>query len=93
MDTSSVKIKKSNIAVYVVMVIIIIVSVHLNKNVTTIKNIISNFSIPFIMMFFGLSWQEMRRTNKIILLLVGIIWFGYISLHYLIGFHNPYWGN
>ena len=85
--------KKSNIVVYVIMTILIIVSLFLNKNYSTTKNILSNFIVPSIMIVFGLSEQNMSKIYKIILLLLGSIWFAYMALHYIIGFHNPYWGN
>lgn len=85
--------KKSNIVVYVIMTILIIVSLFLNKNYSTTKNILSNFITPSIMIVFGLSEQNMSKIYKIILLLLGSIWFAYMALHYIIGFHNPYWGN
>ncbi|HRN43719.1 MAG TPA: hypothetical protein PLH20_02825 [Flavobacterium sp.] len=81
-------------AVYIVMLIIISFSIQMNKGYSiTPKEILSNFAIPTFMMFFGLSWEGINEINKRLLLVIGSIWFTYISLHYLVGFHNPYWGN
>ena len=81
-------------AVYIVMLIIISFSIQMNKGYSiTPKEILCNFAIPTFMMFFGLSWEGINEINKRLLLVIGSIWFTYISLHYLVGFHNPYWGN
>jgi len=85
---------KRKTIVYIIMLIIIISSIQLNKSYdTTAREVLSNFAIPTFMVFFGLSWEGLNNTNKVILVVIGGIWFTYISLHYLVGFHNPYWGN
>lgn len=94
MDPSKVTISKSRVVVYLIMIAIVLASLQINRNyASTTRNILTNFGLPAMLVFFGLSWNDLSRISRGFLLVIGSIWFLYISLHYVIGFHNPYWGN
>lgn len=89
-----VTLNKSRATVYIIMLIVIVFSILMNKgHAITAGEILSNFVIPTFIIFFGLSWKGLSNITKGVLIVIGSIWFTYISLHYLVGFHNPYWGN
>ena len=94
MDSRKIKINRSRVIVYVIMIVIIIASLQINKAyASTTRNILSNFGAPATLLFFGLSWNDLSRMSRVFFLVIGSFWFLYISLHFLVGFHNPYWGN
>lgn len=89
-----ISITKFKVLLYTIMIAVIIISLYVNKNFqSTPRNILNNFVIPSFLVFFGLSCESLNEIYKIVLLVTGGLWFIYIALHYLIGFHNPYWGN
>ncbi len=89
-----VTLNKSRAIVYIIMLMVIVFSVQMNRGYAmTSGEIVSNFVIPTFIIFFGLSWKGLSNITKGVLIVIGSVWFTYISLHYLVGFHNPYWGN
>lgn len=56
-----------------------------------ISNILFNYSQPLFLLFLGIC--RFPRWIKVVLLFLGYILYGYMCLYYMIGFHNPYWGN
>lgn len=89
-----INITKFKFLLYTVMIAVIMISLYVNRNFqSTPRNILNNFLIPSFLVFFGLSWETLSKLSKIVLVTIGSIWFIYIALHYLIGFHNPFWGS
>lgn len=41
----------------------------------------------------GFVLPPQKRLAATVLLLLTILWQGYLILHFLLGFHNPFWGN
>lgn len=91
MHSEKLTINKPKFFVYIAMIGIIVASLIVNRDLSTTRHIISNFVVPSMLLHFGLL-QE-KRAARVILLITGLIYFGYITLYYLIGFHNPNWGN
>ena len=86
-----VALNKSRAIVYIIMLMVIGFSVQMNRGYAmTSGEIVSNFVIPTFMIFFGFSWEGLNNIMKGVLMVIGSIWFTYISLHYLVGFHNPF---
>lgn len=56
-------------------------------------DIIGNFLFPTIMILLGMYLRNLKKGVRYLLLGVFGFYFGYLALHYLIGFHNPLWGN
>ncbi|WP_368251430.1 hypothetical protein [Enterococcus sp. 2201sp1_2201st1_B8_2201SCRN_220225] len=78
---------------------IVAVSFYVNKdimadprNANISSNLLQNFELPLFSLFFGICFV-MPKALKRLLLAFGFFTFGYLALHYLIGFHNPYWLN
>lgn len=57
------------------------------------SNVFLNYVIPQMLLFFGLYIRKMNPYLRGFILILGVIWFGYMMLHDLIGFHNPLWEN
>ncbi len=86
-----VALNKSRAIVYIIMLMVIGFSVQMNRGYAmTSGEIVSNFVIPTFMIFFGFSWEGLNNIMKGVLIVIGSIWFTCISLHYLVGFHNPF---
>ncbi len=81
--------------VYVVMVAIIWSSLIINRQYeSSPDNILMNFGMASMGLVLGLSFFDaLGKKTKTVLIIIGTIYFIYISLYYLIGFHNPHWGN
>ncbi len=63
----------------------------LNQNIRS--DLLFNYSFPLLICMLGLFIKEIPRWGRIVTLSFGFMIFGYLALHYLIGFHNPYWEN
>lgn len=88
------------IAILVILFLVVIVSGFLNhgimtdpRNDNTSSDLWLNYLIPFSLCFLGLCIKKLPNWVRILLLFTGFFYFGYLALHYLIGFHNPYWEN
>lgn len=69
-------------------------SLWLNRNLgSATEDIIINYSVSFFPIFISLTFQDIQKKVRYTIGIFGLIWFIYIALHYLVGFHNPYWGN
>lgn len=89
-----INITKFNFLLYTVMIAVIMISLYVHRSFqSTPRNLLNNFLIPSFLVFFGLSWENLSKLAKVILVTIGSLWFIYIALHYLIGFHNPFWGS
>jgi uncharacterized protein YybS (DUF2232 family) len=55
------------------------------------SNLWLNYTVPFTLCFLGLCAKQLSRWVRILILALGFFGFSYLALHYLIGFHNPYW--
>ena len=82
-----------------VLVLIVVVSFYVNKdimadplNANISSNLLQNFELPLFSLFFGICFIMPPALQRL-LLAFGIFTFGYFTLYYLIGFHNPYWLN
>ena len=57
------------------------------------------FNVSFLLtsgLFLGICGFVLRPQKRLaatLLLLLTILWQGYLILHFLLGFHNPFWGN
>lgn len=88
------KIKKRDLIVYLFLIIVIGTAVNLNIGKgDDIRNIIRNFVPGSVFIFLGLSWKRLSKKMRVAYLIFGIGLLSYMSLHYLIGFHNRHWGN
>ncbi|PEH49127.1 hypothetical protein [Enterococcus faecium] len=68
------------------------ISLFLNRQTDErITNILFNYSQPLFLLFLGSC--RFQRWVKLVLLFLGFILYSYMCLYYMIGFHNPYWGN
>ncbi|MFC6463536.1 hypothetical protein ACFP65_00765 [Marinilactibacillus sp. GCM10026970] len=91
-----IKITIRDALIYIGILITIEISLRINLDKgDNIQNILMNFLPGAGLMFLGLSIEhkDMSKTIRIIVLSLAIFWLGYISLYYLIGFHNHHWGN
>nr|KAF1295040.1 hypothetical protein BAU18_03195 [Enterococcus diestrammenae] len=72
---------------------IVLISLYLNwEKEPDIKNLLLNFLLPAILLTSGVALPPKdHKIAKWIFILLGSFWFGYISLYYLIGFHNHLW--
>lgn len=72
---------------------IILASVFLNwEKEPDMANLLMNFTPPTVLLLAGvLLPPKDHKIAKWIFILLGSFWFGYISLYYLIGFHNHLW--
>lgn len=95
-------IDKKRITGLVIMAGIILVSGYINADIMSdpaneniSSNLYDNFALPSLLLVSSLMIKEVAESKYIkwILLILGLFLFGYMSLHYLIGFHNPYWEN
>lgn len=80
-------------------VLIVALSYYINyaimadpRNVNISSDLLQNFELPLFALFFGICFV-IPKALKLILLVFGMFTFGYLTLYYLIGFHNPYWLN
>ncbi|EEV29054.1 MULTISPECIES: hypothetical protein [Enterococcus] len=62
-----------------------------NQNIRS--DLLFNYSFPLLIGMLGLFIKEIPRWGRIVTLSFGFMIFGYLAMHYLIGFHNPYWEN
>lgn len=86
--------KKIKWGIVIVAVLLLSASLVLGTRSThSAKQVVRNFMIPTILLYFGLSEHEINKLAKLNLVILGLIWFGFIALYYLIGFHNPNLGN
>lgn len=51
----------------------------------------TNLGLPVLFLLLPSLMNEKYRKSRLLLFLLGILWFGYITLYYLIGFHNYRW--
>lgn len=88
------KVRKRELAVYLFLFILIGAAVNLNIGKDDdIWNVVRNFVPGSVFLFLGLSWKRLSKKMKVAYLIFGIGLLGYMSLHYLVGFHNRHWGN
>ncbi|EIW2162958.1 TPA: hypothetical protein ACOIT9_002840 [Enterococcus faecalis] len=93
--------------VIIVIGLIVIVSWYTNigimsdqKNKYISGNLYENFALPCFLFLYALCLANNDSGNSKKRLIIkwglgtlGIVWLIYTILHYLIGFHNPYWEN
>lgn len=98
---------KKRAVIIVVIGLIVIVSGYINvdimsdpKNKYISGNLYENFALPCFLFLYALCLanNDSENSKKRFIIkwglgTLGIIWLIYTSLHYLIGFHNPYWEN
>ncbi|MDR2832245.1 MAG: hypothetical protein LBV67_00855 [Streptococcaceae bacterium] len=89
---------KKRIFLAFALLVIIFISWLMNKdlmndprNANIRSNLFENYVLPTFLLLSGVFVRDVKKFWRIILLIIGIVGFGYLSLHYLIGFHNPYW--
>lgn len=51
------------------------------------------FVVPGILLAFSIYYQRMNKYLRYFLFFFGLGLFFYLSAVFIIGFHNPYWGN
>ncbi|WP_208559495.1 hypothetical protein [Marinilactibacillus kalidii] len=93
---TKITITKRDALIYLGMLIIVGVSININlAKDDNVRNIIMNFLPGLGFAFMGLSVEhkDIGKKFRITLLVLACLFFGYISLYYLIGFHNHHWGN
>ncbi len=56
-----------------------------------ISSMAMNLGLPAMFLLLPSLMNEKYRKSRLVLFLLGIFWFGYITLYYLIGFHNYRW--
>lgn len=80
------------IIVYIVLVLGIASSYLMNlHNGTPLDQIISNYGFSVVGMIFPVILKPGHKYWKAFLFIVSMVWFIYLLLYYLIGFHNPHW--
>ena len=57
------------------------------------SDVLYNYLLPLLFLIVPELFIGMPKTIKWLLRLLGGLWFAYLLLFYLIGFHNPAWGN
>lgn len=84
----------------VLLSIIILISFFTNKNNLLVplndrilRDFAFGYAMPLWLLFVGTFIVKPKRFIRVIMLALGFFWFGYVALHFLIGFHNPYWGS
>lgn len=89
----SVKNNKQMITVVMIELSIVLVSIGLNwHKEPDLRNLLRNFLLPAIILALGVGMNRRQyQYSKWMVSLLGLVWFGYISLYYLIGFHNDNW--
>ncbi|MFC6464845.1 hypothetical protein ACFP65_07680 [Marinilactibacillus sp. GCM10026970] len=82
------------LVLYISIVFLIGASLVINNwyNAPT-SEILMNYLLPTMLIVFGIEIEEYRKASRLIMIFLGLLFFIYIAVHYLIGFHNPYWGN
>lgn len=63
------------------------------ENAGISSNLFLSYAPPQMLLFLSIFSRKMNPYLRAFCLLLGVIWFGYLMLHYLIGFHNPMWEN
>lgn len=82
--------KKSYLYISIVTIFVIGICYFLSHtHGISLLKIVNNFIIPFLLITVGVSIN--RVPIKLTVVVVGIVWYTYIILHYTIGFHNPFW--
>lgn len=78
--------------------IIILISFFTNKdnllvplNDRILRDFVFGYAMPACLLFVGTFIAKPKKFIRVIILGLGFFWFGYVALHFLIGFHNPYW--
>ncbi|MFC6463641.1 hypothetical protein ACFP65_01295 [Marinilactibacillus sp. GCM10026970] len=82
--------------VYLICLIVLAISVYINVEMgDTTRSVIFSYLPGFFALFVGLSGKDkvITKAFRAIVLFLAFLWLGYMALHYLIGFHNPFWGN
>ena len=87
---------RKRLTILTLMFVIVGISLGLNdkimkdpQNQNIRSDLLFNYSFPLLICMLGL----LPRWGRIVTLSFGFMIFGYLALHYLIGFHNPYWEN
>lgn len=80
------------IIIYIVLILGIVSSYLMNlNNRTPPDRIILNYLASVLSMVFPVILKPGHKYLKIFIFTIGSIWFVYLLLFYLTGFHNPYW--
>ena len=87
------EVKKGHVFVLIITALIIYacytVSVPYNIPLLFIAR---NFVIPTLLILVGISKDTSSLPVRLAWFIPGIVLYSYMTLHYIIGFHNPYWG-
>lgn len=94
MNKDNLKASSTTISLFVILMSVLPLSLYVNRIYDdSIKNIVLNFSIPYMILFISLFIKGIKKAVRIPLIIFGLVWVIYLGMHYLIGFHNPFWGN
>lgn len=94
MDHSYIEVKLKAFLVYVLVAIVFLGSCLLNLDKgESFQNIGLNFAPPALILFYGLSVKGIPKWTNYLAIFLGGAFLIYLSLYYLIGFHNHHWGN
>ncbi|ALS01780.1 hypothetical protein ATZ33_10460 [Enterococcus silesiacus] len=94
MKNSDLMITKSKVVFYLVLINVVPISFWVNKKYDiSFSDIFLNYSVPYIIIFMCLFIKGGNKIFRTVIITLIMTWFIFLTLHYLIGFHNPYWGN
>jgi glucan phosphoethanolaminetransferase (alkaline phosphatase superfamily) len=87
-------ITKARVILFTLLLSMVPISYFFNKSYdVSFSDICINYIVSITMLFTCLFVKGGNKYFRIILLMLSLIWFIFITLYYLIGFHNPSWGN
>lgn len=94
MKKSDLIISKVRVFFFVFLLTIIPVSYIFNKDYdVSFNNVFMNYIVSITTLFLSLFVKEVNKYFRAILLVLSLLWFIFVTLYYLIGFHNPNWGS
>lgn len=73
---------------------LIFLSYYVNRSTEeTLENISHTYILGLYFFWLGTCLPKLNKLLACIFLVIGSCFYLYLFLYYMIGFHNPYWGN